>query len=458
LVITGSYNAWILVGSVSALFGTPYGKLLLIKLSLLLPLLGVAAVNLLRHKPKITDGSQARSAETALRLRKLTRNVIIEAALGMVILLIVGHMGVTPPARHVQPEWPFSLRWDWSALENAPRARAEVERGAVWGAVGAIALLSALARRRRRILAATTGFAALGYAINIVHTAISIDAYPTTYRRPAVAYHAISVANGKIFYQDSGCIVCHGPYGYGDGLAAQELSPKPADLTAPHANTHTAGDLFWWLSYGVTQSSAMPGYSQSLSEEELWDLINFLRASSSGEQARNLAPIIEDEPRLVAPDFTYGTDRGDVRALKDHRGSDLVLLVFCSLPNSLDRLRQLRISYPRFRAARVELLLVPIDIQDFESKSGPVQLGLPVVTEGGREIFATYALFARSFADDRPSELKHVEFLIDKQGYIRARWLPDEGEAWRKIDVLMRQIELLQREKPRAPAPDEHVH
>jgi putative copper resistance protein D len=98
-------------------------------------------------------------------------------------------------------------------------------------------------------------------------------------------------------------------------------------------------------------------------------------------------------------------------------------------------------------------------MQDFASKAGPVELGLTVVTEGGREIFATYALFAHSFADDKlGSAPKHVEFLIDKQGYIRARWLPNEGEGWRKIDVLMRQIELLQKEKPRAPAPDEHVH
>ncbi len=51
----------------------------------------------------------------------------------------------------------------------------------------------------------------------------------------------------------------------------------------------------------------MPGYGASLSEEERWDLINFMRALSSGERARNLAPVIEDKPWLVAPDFTYGT-------------------------------------------------------------------------------------------------------------------------------------------------------
>jgi hypothetical protein len=34
----------------------------------------------------------------------------------------------------------------------------------------------------------------------------------------------------------------------------------------------------------------------------------------------------------------------------------------------------------------------------------------------------------------------------------------EESEAWHKIEMLLKQIELLRNEKPRAPAPDEHVH
>jgi hypothetical protein len=48
--------------------------------------------------------------------------------------------------------------------------------------------------------------------------------------------------------------------------------------------------------------------------------------------------------------------------------------------------------------------------------------------------------------------------LIDKQGYIRARWLPAESNGWRKFDVLMQQIDALRKENPTTPAPDEHVH
>ena len=45
-----------------------------------------------------------------------------------------------------------------------------------------------------------------------------IDAYPTTYRRPAVPYQAISVANGLQTYKDM-CTACHGIGGFGDGPA-----------------------------------------------------------------------------------------------------------------------------------------------------------------------------------------------------------------------------------------------
>jgi copper resistance protein D len=461
LIATGTVNSWLLVGSIPALVGTPYGRLLLIKLTLLFPLLALAAMNRLKLKPRLAAASlQNRSGMAFELVAKLKRNVIAETSLGMVVLLIVGSMGVTPPARHAQPQWPFSFRMSWDLIANAPKARAEVERGTVWAAIGLIALIAAIFRRRRRVLLVSIGIGTLAYAVFVILTPVTIDAYPMTYRRPAVAYQAISVANGLSLYRDS-CVVCHGIEGQGDGPAAEDLRPKPADLTARHAANHTAGDLYWWLSYGVEQT-AMPGFSESLSEEERWDLINFLRALSSAERARSLAPVIENQPWLVAPDFVYGTNRGEAKALKDHRDSKMVLLVVFSLPNSLDRLIQLDEAKVKLEAAGVDLILVRDNAGGPERDSNGLLLDLPVVTDGRQEIADTYSLFRRSFADDPPASSsplgRHMELLIDKQGYIRARWLPAEGDAWRQLDNLMSQIELLRNEKPRAPAPDEHVH
>jgi putative copper resistance protein D len=454
IIATGGYNAWNLVGGFAPLFGTAYGQLLLAKLGLLMPLLTVAAVNLRKLKPQLL-ASPAEGGSTPL-VRKLKRNVLIEATIGMLILLIVGHLSVTPPALHVQPDWPFSFRWNWSDLTKLPYTRGEVQRGLIWGGIGGISLIAAATRRRRRALSIAIGFAATVYAGKVIHTAVSIDAYPSTFQRPSVAYHAISIASGQDFYQESGCIACHGPSGYGDGAAGQDLSPKPADLTARHATAHTAGDLFWWLTYGVDPTTAMPGFDQSLSAEERWDLINFLRALSSGEKARSLAPVIENEPWLVAPDFTYETNTGETRTLRDHRGNKIVLLVLLNLQDTEVRLGQIAGFLPQLRSAGVEIIIVP-NLIDYLYVAHKLP-GL-IVNEGIREITETYKLFARSLADDKPlPATPHVEYLIDKQGYIRARWLPAEGTAWEDFKGLISQVDLLRKEKPRAPAPDEHVH
>ncbi len=212
-------------------------------------------------------------------------------------------MGVTPPARHVPPDWPLSFRWDWTVLEKAPKAVAEVQRGAVWLAVGADRAQRRDFSERKTAPGNDDRHRRDSVRDQLVHQAVMIDAYPDTYKRPAVAYQAISIANGAALYQDSGCAACHGDGGHGDGPAAAELDPPPPDLTGRHANAHTAGDLYWWLSYGVKPASAMPGFSQSLSDEERWDLINYLRALASGERAKNLAPVIDDQPYMGCAGF-----------------------------------------------------------------------------------------------------------------------------------------------------------
>jgi len=453
VIATGGYNAWNLVGGFAPLFGTAYGKLLLLKIGLLLPLIGLGAANLFGLKPKIVEASGIRPEEAAVHLGRLVRNVNIEIALGLAILLIVGHMGLIPPARHIQPDWPFPFRWDWSVLDKAPDLRNRVQHGIFWIAVGVAPMLYAAARKRMRILAAAAGLGLWVYAGNGILAAVSTDAYPTTYKRPAVAYQAISVVNGKRLYVESGCPACHGSSGYGDGPSAEQLLPRPADLTAPHANAHTAGDLFWWISYGVKQS-AMPGFSEKLSEEERWDLINFLRALSDSERARNLAPVIEGEPWLVAPDFSYGTGMGDTKTLRDYRADRIVLLVLPGPRDGEERLKQLAAALPRLQAAGIEVILVPNSI-DYPASD---YTGL-IMSEGQREITETYTLFSRSFPDENLlTAPTHAEFLIDKQGYIRTRWLPSEGDAWKSIGDLLAQVAFLRKEKPRAPAPEWHVH
>jgi copper resistance protein D len=458
LVATGFLNAWSLVGSVPPLLGTTYGKLLLIKLALLLPLICLAAINLLKLKPRILALAVEHFVSGLGDLvTRLKRNVAREAIFGACILLIVGAMSVTPPARHIPPEWPLAFRWSWNAVDTSRRARSQMS-DAKWLAIaGAAGLCYAVWRRRYLALGASlVSLASGGF---IAHDALYIDAYPKTYLRPAVPYNTISVASGSHIYQET-CAACHGVGGYGDGPNRKGLVPKPADLTAKHAADHTAGDLFWWLSYGV-KDTAMPGFAASLEEEERWDMINFLRALSYAERARQMSALVEPDPWLVAPDFVYRTLSDESRSLKDHRGSEIVLLVLFSLPDSRARISEFEKIYSQLQDRKVKVLAIPKDIAAVNQLDGSLK-SLSVVTDGSREAFDTYALFRRSFSEQGtlpdPPVPPHMEFIIDRQGYVRARWIPRDGPGWNKIENLLRDIDRLNQEKPSAPAPDDHVH
>src|SRR3954451_21546412 len=103
----------------------------------------------------------------------------------------------------------------------------------------------------------------------------------------------------------------------------------------------------------------MPGFREKLSEEDRWDLVNFLRALSDSERVRSIGPVIEGEPWLVAPDFTYETGVGDTATLRDYRGNRIVLLVLTSLRDTAERPKQLETALPQLRAGGVQVIVVP---------------------------------------------------------------------------------------------------
>jgi putative copper resistance protein D len=463
IILSGLVNAWELVGTIPALVGTTYGRLLVLKVSLLLPLLGLAALNLLRHKPRLLQGMTApKHVSPRLVVQRLRRNVLGELVLGGGILLVVGALSVMPPALHEQPSWPFASRLSWEAAKDVPGVRMSVAIGIQVSLLGVFAaLIAPVTRMRRWPWLFAVGVLTIGVGFWLWVPKLAIDAYPTTYVRPLVAYNALSIAHGLQLYGDH-CAVCHGSEGYGDGPAAAGLRPPPADLTAKHTADHTAGDIFWWLTHGM-KGKAMPAFQDRLSEEERWDLINVVRILSASEQARALGPNVTAELRVVAPDFTYTTPFGEAHALKDFRGRDQVLLVFFSLPQSQQRLMQLQELYARLRPLGVEILAIPWQQDNaIDATMGRLSLPFPLVRDGGSEATAAFAMFRRSlspeFSVPDPPLPAHLELLVDRQGYLRGRWNPDEGVGWSDPTVLLAAVEGLRQEKLDAPLPDLHVH
>lgn len=95
LIVSGISNAWLLVGSIHALFTTRYGRLLVFKLALFSVLIGFGARNRFLIKEKLP-----RAAADSDLLAQLHRNVLCEICLGVAVVVIVACLGVTPPARH----------------------------------------------------------------------------------------------------------------------------------------------------------------------------------------------------------------------------------------------------------------------------------------------------------------------------------------------------------------------
>lgn len=99
LIGTGLINSWFLVGSVSNLLMTIYGRVLLAKLLLFAGMLALAVANRFWLTPIIGDiPAGPGTANLDVPLRRLRKHVLGEQLLGASILTIVAFLGAMPPA------------------------------------------------------------------------------------------------------------------------------------------------------------------------------------------------------------------------------------------------------------------------------------------------------------------------------------------------------------------------
>lgn len=177
-------------------------------------------------------------------------------------------------------------RFDLGAPWSVPEARLPLSLGFVVLVLAVVAVVGA----HRGVLAEWAKPFGVGVAALGLYQVLSlslINAYPTTYWENPVPYTAETIARGAPLFQ-AHCAVCHGEYGYGDGPAAAALNPRPADLSAPHVDDHTDGDIFWWLTHGIP-GTAMTGWGDVLTEEERWILVRYVRNIRHGIPPEMLA-------------------------------------------------------------------------------------------------------------------------------------------------------------------------
>ena len=409
-VISGLSIASWSVGSWPALFVTPYGVWLMLKVTVVMAVLWCAwkLRQWLRH------------TESQLSSGKFW--IGCELFFAVTVLCLASMLASAVPAAHESLTWPFPFRW---APVLSWRQHWEITFTGLAGCFFLCVMGILLGRRARQVgnnkIRVTSLFTGIS-GIVLGLWAIAIEAYPTTYAHSPVRLDVTSVLTGQRLY-NMHCNNCHGLHGHGDGPLAEATSVRPANLTEPHVSWHTHGDMFWWLSHGKGQ---MPGFEKTMTDQDRWHLINWLIALSLGHEARSItsrpAPF---NPWLPAIDFRFPMDNDHYFSLSEWRGVHPVHLVIINHPNELQRVRDLLADMKGFTA---QLVIVAKPEWLREVVKGPCEAILVSDVEG--DIAKAWAMYRRSFAspdfNNEEPWVARTEFLIDRYGFVRARWRSDE--------------------------------
>jgi len=99
LVITGAYQSWIHVGSLTALLNTDYGKVLLLKLLFFSVMLGIGALNYLSTRRILARAVNQPERDRAVNTKAM-RRIGLESAMGLLVFCATGLLTVLPPGVH----------------------------------------------------------------------------------------------------------------------------------------------------------------------------------------------------------------------------------------------------------------------------------------------------------------------------------------------------------------------
>jgi len=94
-----------------------------------------------------------------------------------------------------------------------------------------------------------------------------------SYKNPYKGNEKTTLVGKKLFAQM--CAICHGNKGKGDGVAGMALKTRPTNLSKDIVQKQTDGAIFWKMSEG---RAPMASYKESLTEEQRWQLVNYIRA------------------------------------------------------------------------------------------------------------------------------------------------------------------------------------
>jgi mono/diheme cytochrome c family protein len=394
-----------------------------LKIALVIAMVAVAAINRLVLVPRLQDAVGAERV-----LGRLWRNGLIEIAFGLAIMAVVGALGTMPPGAHTQVQWPFASRLSAAALNDPASRKEALVLLAAMTAGTALILLGVFVRRVRWPMLAGGGMLLL-LALPWLRM-FTIEAYPTTFYDSPTGFSALSIVAGEALFLQN-CSSCHGPDGRGDGHAAKDLQPPPADLTAGHIYAHSDGDLFWWITHGI--GNAMPAFGATLEPTGRWNLIDFIHANADATQFGNAADAGMTNA-FVAPDFAVDCTDGSSPLIGDMRGR-VLHLVFVGVH-----------TVARVRTLEPTAIVVRLD---------------PTISAGGSlcstddpDVAKAFALYAGSSVE----ELDGTEFIVDQSSSLRSSWHPGLVPDWTDPKVFAQVVDTIRRTPAASRAAPGHTH
>jgi copper transport protein len=424
--LTGCVMAWENVGGFAHLLATPYGRLLTLKLLLLSAAL-LAALALALYLNRRPAGE--------FDYGWYWRVGAGEALAAVGLLFIAGWIAVITPAAHeTDLYWPLPFRLSWAATCGYIGLKLPWIDVPGWYLApawsGVVALLFAAVAAAIWFIPRTRAWRRIGTPAALLVAALGVFssfttvAYPDTYADPAVDYTAGSVARGQKDFVDN-CTACHGATGEGNGEMAKSLKVQPADLTAPHVGNHTIGDIFHWLTSGGT-SGVMPPFKDVLDSDDRWDVINFLLMMSYSNRARFITkqPMVQ---WLIAPDFQLVDPEDKVTTFYALRGVPTLLsFARCHAPGVDEPALEASLSTAAQTAKAAGAHHVTV-----------YQGGCPAALDGRVPtnplmVESAYSVINRYPNEPPSTEIAEAHYLIDRSGYVRARYRhfePGDGQA-----------------------------
>ncbi|MFY3550866.1 c-type cytochrome [Achromobacter insolitus] len=329
---------------------------------------------------------------------------VFTIGLMVLALLLAAAAWRQPGGTPVLAYWPFPWRYD-PDLPVSPHTWRRLWLALAQTAAALALLCGALLAQRRRLAWLCAAAMMVLFTDWPRPQMLLTEAHSSSYQRSALPFSDESLLQGGRLYQ-AHCAACHGAAADGRGERAASLPVWPSVLGAALFQNRLEGELHWRIAHGGREPAdrpAMPAFGATLSADEIWQVLDHLRLRAYGVDGGI------GMPAVPAPVVDLVCRDGRATRLSGLRGLPLRVMAYAAgAPEEPQDPRLLSVALTRGVTEDVNADCVA----------------------AGADAWNAYALAAGV----APGELAGAQFMVDRQGWLRARRLPGAAPAWTSAD------------------------